>query len=355
MHASFSFCGTDIEELGLTYAPELENTYVSRPAEATAHYESFEGHNGGYVYGSWFAPKEFVLRCFFEETSIESGILQKVYSMFKVGRSGKLVFSRTPWCYYYATVTEPVEENLTNYLNGYVTIHMKAMYPFARSDIYCNTRAEKYHDMLMNNTAVFEKEAMMLPDTYRNLTSQTTILLANQGTERAALGIAIKGDVGTGVTIANNTTGQSCKVIAITKALTTNANKEVVIDPISGKTMLVGVGSTQIAFLYHAYGFLELESSFPAKRNLYVTTTGNHTINVANIIREDYTGKYIYAGGKWSKILTQPDEHTFTVQGNITVGQTERTMIIPMNEIVITPVSTMSIDSIRFIYKPTYA
>ena len=135
MHASFSFCGIDIESLGLSYAPEIENTYIFKPANSISHIETSDAHNGGYYYGSNYEPKEFTLRCFFEEKSIETRALPEVYRLFRVGASGKLIFSRSPWCYYYATVTDPIELNLTNYLNGSVTIHMKAMYPFARSDI----------------------------------------------------------------------------------------------------------------------------------------------------------------------------------------------------------------------------
>ena len=355
MHASFSFCGTDIEDLGLNYAPEIENTYISKPANAISHIESFDSHDGGYFYGSNFEPKEFTLRCYFEEQSIETRVLAEVYRLFKVGTSGKLIFSRNPWCYYYATVTDPIDLNLTNYLNGSLTIHMRAMYPFARSDVLKNTRAEKYHDQLMANSAVFEKDEMIQPATYENLTQKTTIALANQGTERAALGVAIAGDVGDGVVITNETTGQSCKFVAITKEKTSDVNKEVIIDPISGKTLLVGAGTKQLAFLYHEYGFLELESSFPAKRNLYISTLGDNRINVSNILSENHVGKYIFAAKEWRKIIAQPDTHTLEVDTDAAAGSLERTMIIPMNEITITPITTMDITSLRFIYKPTYA
>ena len=374
MHASFSFCGINIEDIGLSYAPELTDTYVSKPAEAQSHYESFEAHNGGYFYGSWFAPKEFTLRCFFEETSIENGIVGKIYALFKVGKSGKLIFSRQPWCYYDATVTEPVELNLTNYLNGTVTVHMKAMYPFARSDIKTNTRAEKYHDMLMNSTAVFEKAEMdYISNVYTDITSppETPVVLANQGTERAALGVAIAGNVGKGVIIKNLTTGQSCKFVAVSKAKTSDVNREVVIDPISGKiytgrvnthidretgkTIFDGYTEKELAFLYHEYGFLELESSFPAIRNIYVSSLGDNHVKISNIITENVENKYIYTAGKWRKIKEQLDEHTLRVDSTVPSGRVERTMIIPMNEITVEPITTMDITSLRFIYKPTYS
>ena len=355
MHASFSFCETDIESFGLTYAPELEDTYVFKPAAAEAHIENFEAHNGGYFYGAWSTPKEFTLRCFFEQKSIESGMLPKLNALFKVGKSGKLIFSRRPWCYYYTTVTEPIEYSLTNYLNGILTIRMKAMYPYARSDIYKNTEYEHYHASLMENTAVFEKDEMLQDTEFANIQTQTSFILANQGTERAPLGVAIAGNVGKGVIIANNTTGQSCKFVAISAAKTSNVNREVILDPINGKTIISGTGYKELAFLYHEYGFLELESSFPAVRNLFISTNGTKSIHVENILYEDLIGKYIFVANQWKKIITQPDEHTLTVDSNIATSPITRTMAISMNELIITPVTTMNITKLRFIYKPTYS
>ena len=349
----FSFCGVDIASLGLQYAPELSDTFVYRPASTKSQVETFDAYNGGYYYGSWTEPKDFILRCFFEEKNIDKGIMSRIYSLFKVGKSGKLIFERRPWCYYYATVTEPVQTDFTNYLNGLITITMQSMYPYARSDVTTSLRTEKYHDILMANSAVFDQRGMELPTEY-NLSQQTSFLLANPGTERAALGISISGDVGDGVIISNKTTGQKCKMVAITKEKTTNVNKRVVVDPINGKTTLTGAGTNTLAFLYHEYGFLELEPAYPAMRNLYIDYLGGNTITFVNIVEEDVIGKYIFAQNEWRKIITQPDKHTITVDDPLTGTGNERTMIIPMNEITVTPITTMDIN-IKFIYKPTYA
>lgn len=352
-NGSFTFCGTDIRSLGLSYAPEMSETFVYRPAEAQSAIETFEAHNGGYYYGSWSAPKDFTLRCFFEETNIDKGIMGKVYALFKVGRSGKLVFDRRPWCYYYATVTEPVQADFTNYLNGLITISLKAMYPFARSDIETCLRTDPNHDTMVANSAVFDKEGMELPKVY-NLTEQTSIILANVGNERAALGIKVSGNVGDGIIITNSTTGQKCKMVAITKPNTTNVNRSVLVDPISGKTVLVGTGFKELAFKYHEYGFIELEPAYPAIRNLFIDQCMNNTVIVTNAIHEDLTGKYIFIKDKWNKILSQQDEHTFTVEGIISGSEKEKTMVIAMNEITVTPITTMDIR-LEFIYKPTFA
>ncbi len=359
MTGGFSFCDTDIGSLGLYYVPELEDTFVYKPADAESHIETFEGHDGGYFYGSWYSPKEFTLRCYFEDSKIDRGIMAHVYALFKVGRSGKLIFDRRPWCYYDATVTDPVESDFKNYENGLVTIHMKAMYPFARSEIITNTRSEQYHDVLMSNSAVFDKEGMDLQQEFTNLQSDHAnpipIVLCNPGQETAHLGVSIAGDVGEGIVITNATTGQSMRLVAISKAVTTDVGKKVYIDAISGKTILTGGGQTQIKFLYHDYGFLSLASSYPALRDIYINYIGGNTITVLNILNQNVIGKYIFIKDKWMKITSQPDKHTVTVNGTVMSPGSERTMIIPMNEIYITPDSTMDITSLKFLFKPTYA
>lgn len=351
MTGGFSFCDIDIGSFGLYYVPELENLFVYKPAAAQAHVETYEGHNGGYLYGSWYSPKDFTLRCYFEDSKVDKGIMAQIYALFKVGKSGKLVFDRRPWCYYYATVTQPVEDSFTNYENGLVVIHMQAMYPFARSDVITNTRSEIYHDILMNNSAAFDKAGMETPYSFTNIQQQTNFVLANPGQERAALGIAIAGDTGTGVIISNNTTGQSMKFMAISKAVTTNVGKEVLMDPISGKTIL----DNKLTFKYHDYGYLELETSYPAIRDVYINYLGGTDIEVINILSQNVIGKYIFVKNQWFKIIGQPDRHTISVDRATGVSGAERSMIIPMNEMTIKPVSTMDITSLRFIFKPTYA
>lgn len=367
MDGGFSFCGHDISECGLEYAPEMENTYVYAPAEASIHETTYEGHNGGYEFGYSLQPKEFILRCFFEEKQIDRGIMTRIYNLFKPGRSGKLVFKRRPWCYYYATVTSNPKPEFTNYLNGTVTITMKAYYPYARYDsfdnaekhLFYNAWEDLYHDNIMQNTGLFEKEEMVPDLTLTNLTESSPILnkpilLPNPGTERAKVGIAIAGDAVDGITIANRTTQQECKFVLITKALTTNVGKEVYCDGLNGKTVLRGNGESNISFMFHDSGFIELEPSYPAIRNVYASyKKNNNQIEILNNIEQNVVGKYIFIINKWHKINVQSG-NTLTVDETISANGEEKTIISSMNEIYISA-PTMSIDRISFTYRPTFA
>ena len=339
------------------------------------HEETFEGHDGGYSYGASKQPKVFTLRCYYEEKHIAQGVLAKTLDLFKVGKKGILVFKRRPWCYYYATVTaNPDISQIYNYLNGVVTITMKAYYPYARGynvtkdadedaaykHLFYNTVTDPYHFEMMQNTAILDKDYMVPSMTFNNISSQKSIILYNPGTERAKVDIIISGTAGNGVTIYNQTTQQSCKYVAFN----TSSNDFIYTDGINGKTVLDSDGNKSLAFLYHDHGFIELEPSYPILRDLYVSYN-NSLVSATNILyqeeeeKEWYIGKYIYIGvdssGGWYKINKCIDKHTLELTKNTQMSGTCKTSIVPMNEIIITPTQNTNLNRLSFIYKPTYS
>ena len=361
IRGGFSFCGVDIAELGLSYAPEKEDTYVYRPTDFDAHIETFDGHDGGYYYGVTRKPKEFTLRCYFEDDALDRGIMERIYSLFRTGKSGKLIFSRRPWCYYYATVTSLPHPELSNYFNGLITITMQATYPFARSDdMYYDPyedrelRDEKHSMLLLSSTGLVESEAMIPTMSFTNLTTRTSVILHNPGTEFAPLNITASGDAGMGVVIRNNTTNQECRIIAMDKEHTTDVNKSVYIDGMNGCTSLIGLESPKPAFIYHDYGFIHIAPSYPVIRNIYVENGNSDEITLVNTLYHDVIGKYIYVG-EWVKIIDQIDGQTLKLAKTVTIENLGRTMITRMNELEIIPDDTMELTRLSFSYKPTYA
>ena len=370
MNGGFSFCGVDIADLGIEYAPEIENTYVYKPAKSNIHEETFDGHNGGYIYGAWKEPKEFVLRCYYDEKRIDRGMMANIYALFKLGRSGKLVFQRRPWIYYYATVMDVDDSEGMTYLSGLITITMKSAYPYGRSEgfvnpesvnktaynnMFVNKETDDNHFEVMLNTAFFDKPLMTPPFSFNSVSSARTIILPNPGTEQAPLSIKIAGTAGLGIEITNLTNGSFCNLVAFNNTITNNARRYVYVDAISGKTMLKGNDFAQLASLYHDQGFITLEPAFPALREIYASYNET-TVTTTNILYEDCVGKYIFLKSKWRKIVAQPDSHTLTLDSADTVQEgMERTTIMAMNEIEIKPVSSMYINNIEFVYKPTFA
>ena len=367
MKGGFTFCGIDIEDIGLNYAPENKDTYVFSPGIENVHEETFEGHNGGYVYGAYKEPKEFILRCYYEEQHITKGVMAKAFSLFRVGKSGLLIFKRRPWCYYYATVTNINHDEMYNYENGLIVITMKAYYPYARGveingRTLCNLLTDPYHDDVMANTAILDKEEQVPQTSFVDPpVNPQEIILYNPGTERAKVSLVISGQAGDGVTIYNKTTDQLCRYVAFN----TSNNEYVYTDSISGKTVLDNGTSRSLAFLYHDYGFIDLEPAFPIRRKIFATYNGQ-TVTTTNILYEDnedyckewYIGKYIFLGTDWFKIYEVTDKHTLKVnpRNGVTPGEGKCTSsIVLMNEIIVTPTQGAVISRLNFIYKPTFA
>lgn len=367
MKGGFSFCGIDIADIGLEYAPENKDTYVYAPAQTNVHEETFEGHNGGYTYGAYKEPKVFTLRCFYEEIHIAKGLMAKIFSTFRVGKQGKLVFKRRPWCYYHATVTNVDIADMHSYQNGLVTIEMKAYFPFARADkldpewddkhLFYNILGDLHHSEIMQNTAILDKE-YMVPSMSFTEAPNNTVLLYNPGTERAKVDIVISGIAGDGITIGNKTTKQTTRYIAFN-----DDSGEIYTDGTNGKTVATRNGNTKLAFLYHDYGFIELEPAFPILRDIYAICSGT-TVSTVNILYSDqdekdwYAGKYIYLGnnseGKWCKINRCENKNTLSLTG-YGVDGSFKTCIVLMNEITVTTTQGSSINKLAFIYKPTFA
>ena len=362
MIGGFTFCGVDIADIGLEYAPDLDNTYVYRPTTIDIREESIDGQDGGYYYGMTKKPKEFILRCFFEEKAIDKGLMTNIYHTFKVGRSGKLVFKRKPWCYYYATVVSVPSPELRNYLNGLFTITMKAYYPYARCDEMIARRIapigeandvdKSYFDVL-RNTALFENQDMIPQTSFENVEDAVPILLANPGTERAPVCIKVSGDVGTGIVISNITTGQKCGIPTLT------SNTTLFIDSLNGnvvakkKNPVTDEETSLPGFLFHDKGFIELEPAYPCIRGIFATYSGQ-TVNTTNIIYEDVVGKYIFVDNQWVKIIKQIDRKTIEIDKTVSAGKCKTTIML-LNKIEITKNSSMNLSSLEFIYKPTFS
>ena len=106
MVRGFIFNGVDVDTIGLEYAPAMSNTFVHGESSFKTHTETNDGADGGYYYGETVQPKTFQLRCFFEDTFINSGVMTRIEALFRRGKTGKLIFKERPWCYYIATVTK---------------------------------------------------------------------------------------------------------------------------------------------------------------------------------------------------------------------------------------------------------
>lgn len=130
----FSFCNVDCAKFGLTYAPDLNDTFVYKNSVHNIYDEEIPAKYGGLYYGTNPKPKEFNLRCYFEQKHLNHGDIDVVLNFFKIGKTGRLVFDTRDWMWYSATVVN-VDISPTNLMNGLIVIRFKAYYPFARTDL----------------------------------------------------------------------------------------------------------------------------------------------------------------------------------------------------------------------------
>lgn len=384
MRGGFSFCGIDIATVGLEYVPEIADTYIYHPSKPRIFEEVFDSHVGGYYYGQTREPKVFSLRCIFEESEIDRGVMSRIFHLFKPGRTGSLVFERRPWCEYIATVTSIDDTQFTNYLNGFILIEMKAYYPFST----CNTMwlPAKYKDFTraMANTALFEKEEMIPLMKFGSVAlpisetiSKAPIILPNPGTEPAPVGIEIAGNAGTGVTITNMSTGQTCRFVGLTSQEFDGEKTWLYLDSLTGKTLKVQDGKSKLQFINHERGYLHLAPGYPCIRNMYIYTQDgtvysktklyDHRVGETRADAEErYVGKYIWLDNKWCKITgvgngTTPtmydgtDEYVLKINQYVPDGLRVRASVYQMNEISVKADTTMRLTRLNFIYKPTFS
>ena len=357
MQSGVIFCGTDIETLGLEYVPENANTFVHQSSEVAAHEQAFEAHDGGYFYGTTTQTKNFTLRCIFQESNINHGVMDKIIRFFRPGRSGRLVFKQRPWVWYAATVVGSPVIQISNYQNGLVTIPLKAYYPYGRCD---SLFLENETDDLMRNLTGLLPESMTpassVVEEGGSMTTETTFLLYNGGTIPCPVAVEIAGTVGGGVTITNNTTKQSMRFVALSHAVTTDVNKYLVTDSLNGRTVLTNGWKTEPAFVYHDHGFIHLKPSYPVDRNITVSVTdkSNLVTSEDGMFTDDMIDKYIYIKNSWKKIMDVLDASSLIIDVAADTTATLTTTVAEMNEITVKADSSMDLSKLNFVYFPTF-
>lgn len=358
-HGGFTFAGHEAAEFNLEYVPDTTQMYVWQVAPYEQHEESFPAHDGGYYYGETLKPKDFTLKCIFQQEDVRDGVLSNIEAFFRRGRIGKLVFDKRPWLYYMARVIR-IEIQMTNFLNGFVTIYMRAHYPFARYDNkYVNTGDEYYENIIANSNLLSLQSlpnTMPIPiSTSTTFTEDGHILLYNGGTEYAPVAVTIMGDVGEGFDIINETTGEKMGFVAIN-----NTVGQVICDSLNGKTISIHNGNSQLAFLYHDEGFLHLKPGYPVLRNKTAVIRGT-LLYFNEYIDENRVGQYVGVDSQWRKIVDITGSSATSIVtveyafNNISSGSSKQANIATMNEITLSPRSEATITMLNFEYKPTFA
>lgn len=355
--SSFTFNGVSCEEFGLKYAPDIRDMYIWKPVKSNIHQQTFDGHHGGYYYGATKQPKDITLRVFFEESKITEGILNRVESFYRVGTTGRLVFGRRPWIYYNATLINYDDSQLTNTYNGVITIQFRCFYPFGRSDLVDLDPAYELYDDVVANSMYATNISSTCPKLHTNLSVNTNFLLYNPGNEMADVAIEIQGTAGSGVTITNEATGQTCKITGITQANTTNVGKKFVCDSLNGFSYLTDGVNTEMKPEWHDLGFIQLA---PA------TVIADHISATGTPGRNTLSGNFPSTMDSRSLAIVLDDQRIFTygyINNNSIIVPAYTTnvqvtytniKVVQMNRILVRSASGTNITSLNFEYSPTF-
>lgn len=361
--SSFTFNGVSCEEFGLTYAPDIRDMYIWKPVKSNIHQQTFDGHHGGYFYGATKQPKDITIRMFFEESKVTEGILARVENFYRVGVTGRLTFARRPWIYYNATIISYDDTNLTNKYNGIITLQLRCYYPFGRCDFLNLDPQSEYLDDIVANSNIAVNTTTVFPIEYTNLTAETQLHVLNPGNETADVAIEIAGDVGQGVLIENITTGQICKIVAMSAAATTNVGKYYVCDSLNGYCYLTNGEDKEMKYLWHDRGFIQIQPARVLARELEgqlgMQMDTDEIFISGDGFPDNCAGKYLVFDDNTCYRIAElrTDAPRRVILQNYNPGMDwhwNHIRILETDEIRIRPIDTMSISRLKFVYSPTF-
>jgi len=262
-----------------------------------------------------------------------------------------------------ARITKP--NTLTKYpaknggYSGTIICTMTAYYPFSASIPNNLDEATAYsalNDRLLATTGLVALSKMPVNAAVAAgtpLAAQSNRFYYNAGDTRADTIIQIAGDVGTGVTLVNAETNQACKIIGITKALTTNINKWLEINSRSGEVYVTNGVTKTPAYQYHDRGFIQLAPAAPIERGIAISYTGTSLTSVTDVFTQTYIGLSVWING-WKKITAVADSKHATIETSIATPGSVTTDISYLNMIAVTPATTMSVTKLDVIYSHTF-
>lgn len=360
----FSFNGVNISRYGLYYAPDTPGWHIWEPRYSTIS-KSVESQHGGQWYDTNVQPKEFDLRCYFENMTETN--LAMALGLFPRGMRGPLVFDERNWITYDVRVVKPPSVNKHpakgGTYSGIMTIALTAFYPFGTSELNTLADVRPMDDdvnTIISTTGLIEQATMPVNPVATSaapLDNQFVWLANNAGDEVADTIVRIAGDVGNGVIMHNADTNQTCKAIGLTKANTTNVGRWLEIHSKTGECFLTDGINKSKAYYMHDNGYLKLVPSAPILRavsihyennKITLPNTGWHQLSFAE------KGSSVRINNDWARINTiESSTSAFVDKAYETAGDTVSD-ILRLNKIVVTPTSTMSLTRFEIVHKNTF-
>ena len=247
----FSYRGKNIGEFGdVFYIPDAEERgNYALPFDVSE--QEINGRDGAYYYGNRVKPREFALRCYYENLTQQ----QKYDILHWFGRNtkGKLILDDRNYVYYDVIPYDAVRvedyrhtacDGSLRY-QGYMTFYLKAYCPFGKlmansvtNNVPMVGSAQIDISILYEPTTDADNETLILlsakmPSSNYPLDG-TSFYIYNPGTEPTPLTIRIAGTAENG-TITNTTNGTTCVIKGMTTGNTTSVGKYVNINSETGR------------------------------------------------------------------------------------------------------------------------
>lgn len=358
---SFSFRGIHLDTYGVYLAQKNTDTHIWE-SEYKTNDDSVDSQDGGVWHSNTVEPKVFDLDCYFED--ISEFQLTSIMYLFNREGEGTLRFDERPWLKYIArSVKKP---DIEKYVvanarySGKITFHLKAYCPFAESSAFTLDEISMYEgleNLVKDTTCLMPLSRMPItPVTTAGAprTGQFIYSVHHAGNAKANTVIKVAGDVGDGVVIYNPLTKQTCKIIGLTKALTTNVGKWLEIYSNTGECFLTdGANKTQ-AWNHHDRGYIQLKEHPLMRRDILISFSGNEATASVDAFTEDDVGKHIFIGDKWASIVMVNTSKKVTINPPASSTGSNLTDIVQLNDILITPVSVMSLTKFNIEYSHTF-
>lgn len=357
MASGFSFRGTHISTLNMGYAPSPEDIFIWNTV-FSAHDDTNDGFDGGHWHSSTAEPKKFSLRCYFEDAT--EMMITGMKALFARDAYGKLIFDDRIWMYYNARVVSAPSVKIYKTALGYsgeITLELRAYNPtgFMEDTLTGGyTSLGPGYENIAQVSALLPTAAMpqrLFNYTASPKTSQFSVLLLNAGDAPANTIIQLQGNASV-IDIVNNTTKQTCRVVNMTDATTTDNSGYLNIDSRAGRTYLSAASFVESAEIYHDRGFITLAPAY-TKIATMVNLDGQ-LINSPTGGLSGTEGKYIRVNGVWDKIVEVVSDTQVATAASRAAQNNVQAYITTLNEIVISPAPTMTLRRLNFIYQHTF-
>lgn len=167
--------------------------------------------DGGLYVGNRVKARDFALDCYYEGITLD--MREGLMRWLDRNTMGALIYDDKPYVYYDVRPVKRIEikeythrEKGELLYSGTFTATFRCYDPFGK--LYASSYDVACEPELIATTGILPT-TIMPPSPHVH---DTMFLVYNCGTERAPLTIRLAGDVGEGLSIVNETTGQTCKI-----------------------------------------------------------------------------------------------------------------------------------------------